>query len=173
MQDLQVSKAAGSIIRYALEFARASETYEVNSWMLLLGILKQENSTAAKTLKAMGLDDLYGAWHEVLWALNVCDALEARPPVPEISFADRAYRVLVGAGRFAQWGGRTKVQSEDLLMALAAGAVLEGLFPDLNPTFDRVRKAVQKEAGGVYILPDDGEEKPISQVSIDSEDDFL
>ncbi len=155
LEELQVSKAAGAIILYAIEFARAAETYEVNSWMLLLGILKHEQSQAARALQALGLDDLYGAWNEVLWALNVVDALEPKPFVPEIGFADRAYHVLLGAARFAQWGGRTKVQSEDILLALAAGQVLEDLFPDAKLSFARVRRGVEKLAGGVYVLPDD------------------
>ena len=63
--DLEVSKAASSIIQYAINFARVSETYETHSWMLLLGLLKHEDCRAAKILKDMGLDDLYGAWNEV------------------------------------------------------------------------------------------------------------
>ena len=63
--DVEVSKAATSIIQYAINFARVSETYETHSWMLLLGLLKQEDCRAAKILKDMGLDDLYGAWNEV------------------------------------------------------------------------------------------------------------
>jgi hypothetical protein len=78
--------------------------------------------------------------------------------VPEIGFADRAYRVLTGASNFAAWGGRKKVQSEDLLLALAAGQVLDGLFPDLKLRFGRVRRAVEQQAGGKYVLPDDDED---------------
>ena len=63
--DVEVSKAATAIIQYAINFARVSETYETHSWMLLLGLLKQEDCRAAKILKDMGLDDLYGAWNEV------------------------------------------------------------------------------------------------------------
>jgi hypothetical protein len=170
--DVQASRATTAIINYALEFARVSETYEVNSWMLLMGVMRIEASTAAKSLRALGLDDLYGAWHEVLWAMNCVSALEPRTFVPEIGFADRAYHVLVGACRFAHWGGRTKVQSEDLLMALAAGGVLEGLFPDLKLSFARVRAAVEKQAGGVYVLPDDGDAAKAAKPT-DSVDDFL
>ncbi len=168
ISNLSTSKALAAIIQYAIDFAKASETYEVNSWMLLMGILKFEQCTAAKTLQRMGIDDLYGAWHEVLWAMQAVDALETRPFVPEIGFADRAYHVLIGASRFAEWGGRTKVQSEDLLMALAAGAVLEGLFPDIKPTFSRVRQAVEQQAGGVYVLPDDD-----ANTKRGGDDDFL
>jgi hypothetical protein len=170
--DVQASQATTAIINYALEFARVSETYEVNSWMLLLGILRFESSTAAKSLRALGLDDMYGAWHEVLWAMNSVSALEPRTFVPEIGFADRAYHVLVGACRFAHWGGRSKVQSEDLLMALAAGGVLDGIFPDLKLSFARVRAAVEKQAGGVYVLPDDGDQ-PKAKQSDDEDDNFL
>lgn len=157
LEHMEVSTAVAQIINYTLEFTRASETYEVHSWMLLLGILKHEQCTAAKVLKSMGLDDLYGAWHEVLWALNACDGLQPKAFQAEISFADRAYRVLLSAMDFALWNGRKKVQSEDLLLALAAGLVLDGLFPDLKLTFPKVRKAVEKHTGGRYVLPDDEE----------------
>lgn len=63
-------------------------------------------------------------------------------------------QVVLGAGNFASWGGRSKVQSEDLVMALAAGNVLSGLFPDLNISFDKVRRAAAKH-GHKYALPDD------------------
>jgi len=172
MEDIEVSTPARLIINYALEFCKASETYQVHSWMVLLGILKYENSTAAKVLKSMGLDDLYGAWHEVLWALNACDGLEPKAFQPEITFADRAYRVVVASTNFASWNGRTKVQSEDLLMALAAGNVLDGLFPDLNLSFARVRKAVEKQTGSKYALPDDSEEDGAA-VTKSGDEDFL
>lgn len=31
-----------------------------------------------QVLKELGLDDLYGAWHEVLWATRVSDGLERK-----------------------------------------------------------------------------------------------
>ncbi|GIL77078.1 hypothetical protein Vretimale_3143 [Volvox reticuliferus] len=170
VDDAGVSDAADAIIRYAINFARASETYKVHSWMVLMGILKYENSTAAQILKKLGLEDLYGAWHEVLWALHVCDGLQARSFCTEISFADRAFKVVTAASDFATWHGKDKMYSEDILMALAAGGVLEGLFPDLNLSFERVRKAVEKQLGRKYQLPDEkseaGERGPLK-----SEDD--
>jgi hypothetical protein len=141
--DVKASKALSAIITYALELARASETYEVTSWGLLLGILRYEECTAAKALRKLGLDDLYGAWHEVMWALSSAGGLTRRAFQPRVHIADRAEAVLVGALNFAVWGGRDKVQSEDLLMALAAGGVLDGLFPDLRLRVARVRGAVQ------------------------------
>ena len=69
-EDVQISKAATAIISYSINFARVSETFEVHSWMLLLGLLKQEDCRAAKILKDLGLDDLYGAWNEVRMALR-------------------------------------------------------------------------------------------------------
>jgi len=48
----------------------------------------------------------------VLWALRVSDGLERKPFMPEISFTDRAYKVLKAAVRFAHWGGRKKVRFE-------------------------------------------------------------
>lgn len=158
INDLDVSKRATDILNYALNFSRVSETYEVHSWMLLLGILKYEDSNAAKSLVSLGLDDLYGAWHEVLWALNVSDGLEATPYVPELRFADCAFKVMRGAVNFAEWAGRKKVQSEDILMALAAANVLQGLFPDLSLSFNSVRAAIEKQTGARYVLPDDKDE---------------
>ncbi|PNW84426.1 hypothetical protein CHLRE_03g144667v5 [Chlamydomonas reinhardtii] len=158
LDDVGVSAAAESIIQYAINFARASETYEVHSWMVLMGILKYETCTAAKILKSLGLEDLYGAWNEVLWALNVCDGLQPRSFVTDIKFADRAFKVITAASDFAVWHGKDKMYSEDVLMALAAGGVLEDLFPDLNLSFERVRKAVEKESGRRYQLPDETEE---------------
>ena len=123
-----------------------------------MGILKYETCTAAKILKSLGLEDLYGAWNEVLWALNVCDGLQPRSFVTDIKFADRAFKVITAASDFAVWHGKDKMYSEDVLMALAAGGVLEDLFPDLNLSFERVRKAVEKESGRRYQLPDETEE---------------
>lgn len=156
-KDNSFSVYTQATIAYAISLARASETYAVHPWFLMLGLLRQEDSTACKVLRKLGLDDLQGAWHEVLWALRVCDGLERRAFMPEISFSDRAFKVLKAAVRYARWGGRTKVQSEDLLLALAAASVLDGLFPDLNLSFSHVRDAVEKEAGGRYHLPGDEE----------------
>ena len=75
--------------------------------------------------------------------------------------------MLLGCTSFAGWGGRSKVQSEDLLMALAAGGVLAGLFPDLKLSFEHVRKAAAKH-GCNYALPDD---TPETQAEVKAEDD--
>ena len=168
--NITTSKHAAAVLDWALNFASVSETYQVHSWMILLGILRHENCTAAKVLKDLGLEDLYGAWHEVLWALRVSDGMEPKPFTPEIDLADRAYWVLVGSTNFAAFNGREKVQSEDLLMALAAGGVLVGLFPDLPLSFSNVRKAVEKHAGGKYLLPDDDEEV-VEAEALSSSDD--
>ena len=149
-----MSRFAAAAIQYAMDFARVSETYEVHSWMLLLGLLRQEKSTAAGVLQDLGLDDLYGAWHEVLWALHSSDGLTKRSFTQEIAFSDRAFRIVRGAMNFARWHGKDKLNTEDLLMALAAGEVLEGLFPDLPMKFEKVRKAVEKKTGRKYDLPD-------------------
>ncbi|PNH10722.1 hypothetical protein TSOC_002496 [Tetrabaena socialis] len=170
-EDVGVSNAAEAVVQYAINLARASETYEVHSWMLVLGILKYESCTAAHVLKGLGLEDLYGAWHEVLWALHVCDGLKARSFTTEIKFADRAFKVITGATDFAEWHGKDTMYSEDLLVALAAGGVLDGLFPDLNLSFERVRKAVEKQTGRRYSLPDEGDEE--TAVALVSEDVFL
>lgn len=37
------------------------------------------------------------------------------------------------------------MQSEDLLLALAAGGVLDGLFPDLDLSFPKVRAALNAD----------------------------
>jgi len=164
--DNEFSVYTRSTITYAMNLARTAETYSVHPWFLLLGLLRQEDCTACKVLKSLGLEDLYGAWHEVLWALRVSDGLERKPFMPEISFTDRAYKVLKAAVRFAHWGGRKKVQSEDLLLALAASSTLDGIFPDLNLNFGHVRAGVERIAGGRYFLPDD-EEAGLAQQSVD------
>lgn len=143
------------IVAYAMQLAWTGENYEVHTWMLLLGILKDERCAAAKVLQSLGLDDLYAAWHEVLWALNVADGLTPRAFTSRLSWAPGAYKVVNGAVRFAGWAGRDKVASHDLLMALAAAGTLEHLFPDLGMNFEAVRRAVQKETGDRYKLPDD------------------
>jgi hypothetical protein len=169
--EVEVSKTLTSIIQYAFNFARVSETYESHSWMLVLGLLKHEDCRACKILKDAGLVDLYGAWNEALWALNISNGLKPRAFTSEIRFSDRALRILVGACNFAKWGGRTKVQSEDLLMALAAGNVLTGLYPDLGLTLERVRSSAAKH-GVRYALPDDTPEK-LAAVDAKKEDSFL
>eukprot|EP00798_Chlamydomonas_sp_ICE-L_P022767 gene22767-29935_t len=168
LDDISISQYASDSVQYALNLAKISETYEVHSWMLLLGILKYEKCKACTILKSLGLVDLYSAWHEVMWALHSVDGFEAKSYQPNIGFSSRAFRIMKGATNFAAWGGRTKVQTEDLVMALAAGEVLEGLFPDLKMEFESVRKAAA-EAGCHYLLPDDDEEEG----SGGSKDNFL
>eukprot|EP00877_Chromochloris_zofingiensis_P009353 jgi/Chrzof1/4671/Cz14g22080.t1 len=122
--------------------------------MILLGLLRNESCTAAQVLKQLGLDDLYGAWHEVLWALNVSDGLEPRAFTEDIDWGRRAYKIVNAAPRFAGWAGRDKVETEDLLMAFAASDVLETLFPDLEISFDKVKQAIEAKTGSKYDLPD-------------------
>ncbi|KAI8476795.1 MAG: hypothetical protein J3K34DRAFT_400486 [Monoraphidium minutum] len=138
-----------------MQLAWTGETYEVHAWMLLLGILKEEGCAAADALRGLGLTDLYGAWHEVLWALNAANGLEPRAFTDKLAWAPGAYKVMNGAVRFAGWAGRDKVASQDILMALAAAGSLEGLFPDLELDFDNVRRAVAAAAGDKYRLPDE------------------
>lgn len=165
--NIDCSKPFESIVNYALEFCKASQTYQVHPWMFLLGILKHENCRAAKTLKSMGIDDLYGAWHEVLWALHVCDGLQPRAFQPEIGFADSAHSVFIASANLAESCGRQKVQSEDLLLALAAANILEGLFPDLNLSLARVRKAVEQQTGCHYVMPGEDTETAPTSESVD------
>jgi ATP-dependent Clp protease ATP-binding subunit ClpA len=169
--DVGVGEAASAVVQYAMQLARASETYEVHSWMLLLGILKYESTTAAQILQSLGLDDLYGAWNEVLWALHACDGLKPRAFATDISFAYRAFRVLTLASDLAVAHGKDKIYSEDLLLALAAGGVLQGLFPDLDLSFARVRKAIEKHAGRRYVLPTDKDGDGSKVPALKSDDD--
>lgn len=155
------------IITYALKLAWTAETYNVHSWMVLLGLLKKESYTACQILKELGIDDLYGAWNEVLWALNVSDGMEPRAFTPRIQWGERAALIVQGAVRFGMWAGREKVATEDLLMAFAASDVLSSLFPDVDLSFDRVKHAVEKRTGVKYELP--GYESSV----LDSQDNFL
>jgi len=141
------------VLSYALKISWAAETFSIHSWMLLLGVLKNEQCLASQILKDLGLDDLYGAWHEVLWALNVSDGLEARAFTHKIQWGVRAYSILKGALRFATWAGRDKVQSQDLLLAFAASDVLSTLFPDVDLSFEKVKHAIEKRTGEKYQLP--------------------
>lgn len=97
------------MVDYAIKFAFTSETYEVHSWMLVLGILKNESCVAAQILKELGIDDLYGAWNETLWALNACNGLDARAFTPTVQFGVRAAKVLEAAIVFAGHQEREKV----------------------------------------------------------------
>eukprot|EP00879_Flechtneria_rotunda_P000772 GHRR01000893.1.p1 GENE.GHRR01000893.1~~GHRR01000893.1.p1 ORF type:complete len:239 (-),score=66.70 GHRR01000893.1:2596-3312(-) len=155
------------IITYALKLAWTAETYDVHSWMVLLGLLKKESYTACQVLQELGLDDLYGAWNEVLWALNVSDGLQPRAFTPRVAWGERANAIVQGAVRFGMWAGRDKVATEDLLMAFAASDVLSSLFPDVDLSFDRVKATIEKRTGVKYDLP--GYESP----AIESLDMFL
>lgn len=155
------------IITYALKLAWTAETYNVHSWMVLLGLLKKESYTACQVLKDLGLDDLYGAWNEVLWALNVADGMEPRAFTPRIQWGERAALIVQGAVRFGMWAGREKVATEDVLMAFAASDVLSSLFPDVDLSFDRVKHAVEKRTGVKYDLPG------YEGAALDSQDNFL
>lgn len=107
---MDVSKAVGSIIQYALNFARVTETYEAHSWMFLLGVLKHDDCHAAAVLKDLGLDDLYGAWHEVLWALNASNGLVPHAYTNDVRLTNRSCHVVASATQFAAWAGRSKVR---------------------------------------------------------------
>lgn len=155
------------IITYALKLAWTAETYKVHSWMILLGLLKKESYTACQVLKDLGLEDLYGAWNEVLWALNAADGMDPRAFTPRIQWGERASLIVQGAVRFGMWAGREKVATEDLLMAFAASDVLSSLFPDVDLSLDRVKLAIEKRTGAKYELP--GYESS----AVDSQDIFL
>eukprot|EP00775_Hariotina_reticulata_P007637 gene7637-7839_t len=116
-------------------------------------MLKKEDCIACQILQELGLDDLYGAWHEVLWALNVSDGLQPRAFTPYVNWGERASLIVQGSVRFGMWAGRDKVASEDLLMAFAASDVLSSLFPDVDLSLDRVKRAVEKRTGAKYNLP--------------------
>ncbi|MEW5302230.1 MAG: hypothetical protein WDW36_005032 [Sanguina aurantia] len=174
--ELRYSAAVSNIVAYACNIAKASETYEVHSWMLLLGLLKEETCVAAVVLQDLGLDDLYGAWHEVLWALHVSDGLKPRAFTADIVFDDKSALILRATTNFATWHGKDKVQSEDLLMALANGNILTGLFPDLPVDFAHVRVAIEARQGRRYVLPLDepetAESSPIASTE-ESDAEFI
>lgn len=164
-----MAQDAQDAITYAIKFAWASETYEVHSWMLLLALLREDKGVAALALSDLGLTDTYGAWHEVLWALNAAEGLTPRAFTARMHWARRARRVADGSLRFAAMAGRDKVRAHDLLLALAASeAVLPALFPDLDMSFASVRRAVEKRAGERYDLP--GED---AGGALDSKDDIF
>lgn len=150
------STAVGFILQYAIALCNAAGTYEVHSWMLLLGMLRRENCTASIILKELGLHDLYGAWHEVLWALHVADGLKPQAYRPQVVFSERVRNILCGAANAATLQGREKVESQDLLLLLSGTGVLDGLFPDLDLSAERVRKEIESLAGVPYVIP--GEE---------------
>jgi ATP-dependent Clp protease ATP-binding subunit ClpA len=155
----QMAPDAAAAFSYAIQFAFTAETYEVHSWMLLLALLRDEKGVSAQALSDLGLTDTYGAWHEVLWALNAAEGLAPRAFTSQMRWARRARRVADGSLRFAAMAGRSKVKAHDLLMALAASeAVLPALFPDLDMSFDSVRRAVEKRSGDKYVLPEEGVE---------------
>jgi ATP-dependent Clp protease ATP-binding subunit ClpA len=147
------SGEVADMLSYAIHLCITAQTYEVHAWMLLLALLRNEGCTASQVLRELGLDDIYGAWHEVLWALNVADGLRPRAFRPHLEWTPRAYRVVNGAVRFAAWAGRDTVVSEDLLLALAADGALADLFPDLDLGFDRVKRAAELTSGRQYDLP--------------------
>jgi hypothetical protein len=160
VEPSSLSSDVTNILLYAMNLAWTAETYEVHSWMVLLGILRYENSTAAQLLGQLGLNDLYGAWHEVLWALNVSDGLRARAFTPKLRFAYLARKVVDGSVTFAQYAGRDVVKSEDMLLALSAAGVLEHLFPDVDMCFDTVKSCIEKNTDIKYDLPDYKPSKP-------------
>lgn len=149
----KLTSEVADMLAYAIRLSITAQTYEVHTWMLLLAVLRNEGCTATQVLRELGLEDVYGAWHEVLWALNVADGLRPRAFRPHLEWAERAYKVVNGSIRFAAWGGRETVSSEDLLMALAADGALGDLFPDLDLSFDRVKRTVELTTGRAYDLP--------------------
>jgi hypothetical protein len=149
----RLSAEVADVVSYALKLAWTAETYKVHSWGLLLGLLRHEDSAACAVLRELGLDDLRGAWNEVLWAMNAADGLEPRGFTPSLEWGRRAHAVLAAAGRFAGYAGREAVLSQDLLLALAASDVLEALFPDVDLSFDAVKAAAERASGDTYALP--------------------
>jgi hypothetical protein len=144
---------AARAVAYAAQLAWTAETYEVHPWMLLLALMRDETCAGAAALQRLGLNDLYGAWHEVLWALNVSNGLEPRAFAYKLDWSPGAYRVLTGAARFAGWAGRDAVGTQDILMATAAAGTIGNLFPDVGADFDAVRRAVGEATGDRYRLP--------------------
>ncbi|KAF6254931.1 hypothetical protein COO60DRAFT_1538035 [Scenedesmus sp. NREL 46B-D3] len=120
-----------------------------------------------QVLQDLGLQDIYGAWNEVLWALNVSDGLQPRAFTARVVWGERASLIVQGAVRFGMWAGRDKVATEDLLMAFAASDVLSALFPDVDLSFDRVKHAIEKRTGVKYDLPG------YEGAALDSQDMFL
>lgn len=120
-----------------------------------------------QVLRELGLDDIYGAWNEVLWALNVSDGLTPRAFTPYMQWGERASLIIQGAVRYGGWAGRDKVTTEDLLMAFAASEVLTSLFPDVDLSFDRIKRAVEKKTGVVYNMPG------YEGAAMSSQDNFL
>jgi ATP-dependent Clp protease ATP-binding subunit ClpA len=162
---------AAAALSYAIKFAWTAETYEVHSWMLLLALLRDDKGVSAQALSDCGLADTYGAWHEVLWALNAAEGLQPRAFTARMHWARRARRVADGSLRFAAMAGRDKVCAHDLLLALAASeAVLPALFPDLDLSFERVRRAVEGRAGERYVTP---EELAAGGGALESKDDIF
>jgi hypothetical protein len=152
VEPSSLSSDVTNILLYAMNLAWTAETYEVHSWMVLLGILRYENSTAAQLLGQLGLNDLY--------ALNVSDGLRARAFTPKLRFAYLARKVVDGSVTFAQYAGRDVVKSEDMLLALSAAGVLEHLFPDVDMCFDTVKSCIEKNTDIKYDLPDYKPSKP-------------
>lgn len=62
-----------------------------------------------QVLRELGIDDIYGAWNEVLWALNVSDGLTPRAFTPYMQWGERASLILQVGRREAPglkgWGG--------------------------------------------------------------------
>jgi hypothetical protein len=164
-----MEREVAEMLEYAVRLCCTAEVYEIHAWMLLLGVLKQEDSLAGQVLVELGLEDLYGAWHEVLWALNVIDGLQPRAFRHRIGWDVRARAIAQGSVKFAGWAGRDKVATQDLLLAFAASDVLGALFPDLDLSFDRVKRAIERRTGEVYDLPNYEGKGSV----VDSQDMFL
>lgn len=161
-----LSSDVTNVLLYAMSLAWTAETFEVHSWMVLLGILRYENSAAAQILNQLGIQDLYGAWHEVLWALSTSDGLKATAFTPKLRFAYRARKIVDGSITFAKFANREVVKSEDLLLALAAGGVLEHLFPDVDLSFDTVKACIEQNTDAKYDLPDYKPSKPVVEADM-------
>ena len=58
------------------------------------------------------------------------------------------------------------MHSEHILMALSASSVLEGIFPDLDLMFSRVRAAVEKTTTRAFSLPDDDEAQKANDITV-------
>ncbi|MDQ3640797.1 MAG: hypothetical protein M3450_04820 [Actinomycetota bacterium] len=151
------SSPARRVVALAEEEAQRLGYGHVGTEHLLLGILAEGESSAARALMASGAT-LEGCRHKVVEAVPVEPG--GRGP-GELQFTDRANRTLERAGRLSLRHHDEHVGTEQVLLSLldvegTAGQVLRGLAVDLaglrlalDSTMEEEHAGPRTETGGV------------------------
>jgi hypothetical protein len=144
LAEVKLAPRAKKVTDIAVRFAFSSQTYEVHTWHLVMGLLQVKEGLTADILRNAGLNDLEEAFLEVLYCLKMSDALEPKAFHHDVAFTNKAVYVLEHAGWIARCLGHPQIDAEHILASLAFYEVFKDLFPDVDLSEEVVWKAIDQ-----------------------------